>query len=334
MPVEFIGMIGTQDQSEIGTAAGPVDRPRLRPPVRPRPRGGRLRPGADRLRPPRSRTAPQVAAYAAAHTERLGFLVAHRPGFVAPTLAARTFATLDQFTGGRVAVHIITGGNDAEQRRDGDYLTKDERYARTDEYLDIAQAGLDQRRAVRLRRRVLPGRGLRLRRAARPAAAHPDLLRRLVRGGLPGRRQARRHVRAVGRAAGRDRRADRLGPRGRRARPGRTDAARHPRLLPPDPRRHRGAGLGAGAPHPRDHQGEHRGVPRAVAAPRPGRSAATRRRTSARSGCSPPRPRASCTTARCGPRSPPPPAPPATPPRWSARRRRSPRRCSTTSTSA
>jgi alkanesulfonate monooxygenase len=64
-------------------------------------------------------------------------LVAHRPGFVAPTLAARGFATLDQFSGGRVAVHTITGGHDAEQRRDGDYLSKDERYARTDEYLEI-----------------------------------------------------------------------------------------------------------------------------------------------------------------------------------------------------
>jgi alkanesulfonate monooxygenase len=79
----------------------------------------------------------QVAAYAAAHTDRLGFLVAHRPGFVAPTLAARTFATLDQFAGGRIGVHIITGGSDGEQRRDGDHLAKDERYDRTDEYLDI-----------------------------------------------------------------------------------------------------------------------------------------------------------------------------------------------------
>ncbi len=32
----------------------------------------------------------QVAQYAAAHTERLNFLVAHRPGFVMPTLATRT----------------------------------------------------------------------------------------------------------------------------------------------------------------------------------------------------------------------------------------------------
>jgi alkanesulfonate monooxygenase len=79
----------------------------------------------------------QVAAYAASVTEKLGLLIAHRPGFVFPTTAARTFATLDQLSGGRVAVHTITGGSDAEQRRDGDYLTKDDRYARTEEYLSI-----------------------------------------------------------------------------------------------------------------------------------------------------------------------------------------------------
>jgi alkanesulfonate monooxygenase len=79
----------------------------------------------------------QVAAHVAARTERLGLLIAHRPGFVAPTLAARTFATLDRFSGGRVAVHVITGGNDADQRREGDHLGKDERYARTDEYLQV-----------------------------------------------------------------------------------------------------------------------------------------------------------------------------------------------------
>jgi len=46
-------------------------------------------------------------------------------------------ATLDQFTGGRIALHIITGGSDAEQRRDGDRLDHDTRYRRTDEYLEI-----------------------------------------------------------------------------------------------------------------------------------------------------------------------------------------------------
>ena len=44
-----------------------------------------------------------VAMHAAAKTERIGFLLAHRPGFVAPTLFARKVATFDQLTGGRIA---------------------------------------------------------------------------------------------------------------------------------------------------------------------------------------------------------------------------------------
>ncbi len=79
----------------------------------------------------------EIAGYAAAHTRRLGYLIAHRPGFVAPTLAARKAATLDQLTNGRIALHIITGGNDLEQRQDGDWLDHDARYRRTDEYLDV-----------------------------------------------------------------------------------------------------------------------------------------------------------------------------------------------------
>ena len=64
-------------------------------------------------------------------------MLAHRPGFVAPTLAARKLATLDQFSGGRLAVHIISGGDNADQAKDGDFLPHDERYARTDEYVEI-----------------------------------------------------------------------------------------------------------------------------------------------------------------------------------------------------
>ena len=78
-----------------------------------------------------------VAMHAAQATERIRFLVAHRPGFVTPTQAARRVATLDQLTNGRVWLHIITGGMDFEQRRDGDFLEHDERYARTDEYLEV-----------------------------------------------------------------------------------------------------------------------------------------------------------------------------------------------------
>jgi alkanesulfonate monooxygenase len=81
-----------------------------------------------------------IASDVFAHTGRLGVLLAHRPGFVAPTVAARKLASLDQFSQGRLAVHVISGGSDADQRRDGDFLDHDARYRRTDEYLDILRA--------------------------------------------------------------------------------------------------------------------------------------------------------------------------------------------------
>ena len=78
-----------------------------------------------------------VALYAAAHTKQLGFLVAHRPGFIAPTLMARKIATFDHLTNGRLAVHIITGKTDDEQQGDGDFSPKIERYLRAAEYLEV-----------------------------------------------------------------------------------------------------------------------------------------------------------------------------------------------------
>lgn len=78
-----------------------------------------------------------VAMHAAARTDRLSYLVAHRPGFVAPTLFARKVATFDQLTGGRVALHVITGKSDAEQQGDGDFSPKAERYRRAQEYLHL-----------------------------------------------------------------------------------------------------------------------------------------------------------------------------------------------------
>ena len=76
-----------------------------------------------------------VGAHTAAATERLGLLLAHRPGFIAPTLAARKLATLDHISGGRLAAHIISGGSDADQACDGDFVDHDARYRRSDEYL-------------------------------------------------------------------------------------------------------------------------------------------------------------------------------------------------------
>lgn len=80
-----------------------------------------------------------VAAHAATVTKRLRFLIAHRPGFVSPTVAARKFATLDQLTRGRAAVHLIAGGSQAEQASDGDFADHDGRYARMADYIDVME---------------------------------------------------------------------------------------------------------------------------------------------------------------------------------------------------
>lgn len=137
-PLEFIGMIGTRNASESRAATGGegvIDKVYTSTFAR-----AHEHAGFDRILIGYGSGSPdgfQVAAYAAQQTDKLNILLAHRPGFVAPTLAARQLATLDQFIDGRLGVHIITGGSDEEQARDGDHLGKDDRYARTDEYLDI-----------------------------------------------------------------------------------------------------------------------------------------------------------------------------------------------------
>ncbi|MET8160922.1 LLM class flavin-dependent oxidoreductase [Sphaerisporangium sp. NPDC005289] len=80
-----------------------------------------------------------VTAALTQQTTRLKFLVAFRPGFLSPTLAAQMAATYQRISGGRLLLNIVTGGEGAEQRRFGDHLSKDERYARTDEFLSVVR---------------------------------------------------------------------------------------------------------------------------------------------------------------------------------------------------
>ncbi|MDB4974216.1 MAG: alkanesulfonate monooxygenase [Myxococcaceae bacterium] len=134
--LEILGLISTQYASETHAPAGPVvDKTYLSTIAL-----AHENAGFDRVLIGYHSASPdgfQVAAYAAARTTRLKFLLAHRPGFVAPTVAARQLATLDQLSDGRLAVHIITGGSQEEQARDGDFLSKEERYARTDDYIAV-----------------------------------------------------------------------------------------------------------------------------------------------------------------------------------------------------
>ena len=139
MPVELIGRMTERPNSEMARA-GPdapgIDMDWLKKMFQAQERSDfdRVLIGASSSRP----DGWAIAQYGAMVTDRLGFLVAHRPGFVAPTYAARKGATIDHFTNGRLAIHIITGSDGDDLQRDGDApMAKSDRYARSDEFLDI-----------------------------------------------------------------------------------------------------------------------------------------------------------------------------------------------------
>jgi alkanesulfonate monooxygenase len=78
-----------------------------------------------------------VASALAPLTERLRYLVAVRPGLLSPTLAARMTATLDRISNGRLLINVVTGGDPAENTGDGIFLSHDDRYDVTSEFLDV-----------------------------------------------------------------------------------------------------------------------------------------------------------------------------------------------------
>lgn len=70
-------------------------------------------------------------------TRRLKFLVALRPGLVAPTQSARMAATLDRLSGGRLLVNLVTGGDAEELAGDGQFLDHAARYEQSAEFIRI-----------------------------------------------------------------------------------------------------------------------------------------------------------------------------------------------------
>jgi alkanesulfonate monooxygenase len=135
-PLEFIGFIGAAPFTEVEPLEGPAVDPEY---VRTLARAHEDA-GFDRALIGYSAASPdgwQVASFITQNTERLGVLIAHRPGFVQPTVAARYASTLDNFSRGRVALHMITGGSEADQAADGDLLPKEQRYLRTGEFMEV-----------------------------------------------------------------------------------------------------------------------------------------------------------------------------------------------------
>lgn len=72
-------------------------------------------------------------------TRTLKFLVALRPGLISPTLAAQMAGTFQRHSEGRVLLNVVTGGESHEQQAYGDFLDKEQRYARTAEFLHIVR---------------------------------------------------------------------------------------------------------------------------------------------------------------------------------------------------
>ncbi|MFC4942185.1 LLM class flavin-dependent oxidoreductase [Pseudonocardia sp. GCM10023141] len=136
MPVEFLGIGATNNGTETDLRSGPAfDRDYTLALAK-----AHEDTGWDRVLTAYGSGSPdpaQAAALIACNTERLQLLLAHRPNVSYPTFAAKTVATLDQISGGRLTLHVITGGNDHEQQREGDTLPKDQRYARTREAIQI-----------------------------------------------------------------------------------------------------------------------------------------------------------------------------------------------------
>lgn len=149
MEVEIIGMVGTLDASEIkgpltdGPVVDWVDGTVIDPSYLELIARAHDDGGFDRVLIGYGAVGPEgwsVAATVLHQTRNLKVLVAHRPGFVQPVVLARMAATLDHLTGGgRIAIHFITGGDEADQRREGDFVAHDARYRRTAETMSVTR---------------------------------------------------------------------------------------------------------------------------------------------------------------------------------------------------
>ncbi|MGA2550487.1 MAG: FMNH2-dependent alkanesulfonate monooxygenase [Burkholderiaceae bacterium] len=78
-----------------------------------------------------------VASSLIGQTRQLRFLVAIRPGVSSPQFAARMAATFDRLSGGRLLINVVTGGDPGELEGDGIFVSHDERYAISSDYLRI-----------------------------------------------------------------------------------------------------------------------------------------------------------------------------------------------------
>src|ERR1700722_19903857 len=88
-----------------------------------------------------------TAAALAAVTEKLELMVAVRPTFHQPAILAKQAANIDQISGGRLSLNVVSSWWADEARRYGVHFEEhDDRYARTDEWLSVVRGAWCERR--------------------------------------------------------------------------------------------------------------------------------------------------------------------------------------------
>ena len=78
-----------------------------------------------------------TASFYAARSRQIAPLIALRSGYCNPSLSAKMYATLDQLTGGRLCINLIAGISDADTQADGISDSKQVRYEKMDEDVEI-----------------------------------------------------------------------------------------------------------------------------------------------------------------------------------------------------
>jgi alkanesulfonate monooxygenase len=81
-----------------------------------------------------------LAASLGMMTTRIKFMVAVRSGICSPTLFVQQVNSVAALTGGRICLNVVAGHTPEEQKYYGDFLSHDERYERTDEFLTVCNA--------------------------------------------------------------------------------------------------------------------------------------------------------------------------------------------------
>jgi len=73
-------------------------------------------------------------------TKKIKFILAYRSGLFSPTMFVQQINTLSALIQGRILLNIVAGYSPEEQRSYGDFLSHDERYERTGEFLAVCRS--------------------------------------------------------------------------------------------------------------------------------------------------------------------------------------------------